>query len=206
MSLGIQQLDPKCFRFLHALYRMTQGRERELVDIWGLGNDLGLAEEDTCRVADHLNREGLLQYQAMGGGVSITHHGVAAVERAMSEPDVPTRYFPPVRTILVDRMIESQVRQEPPEGAPPARHIGHELDALAGLASDLRARLPDMQMSDRTRAEAEADLKSLEAQLESPYPKQAIIRECLVSLRAILEDAANNTIEAVLLRKIDPLV
>jgi hypothetical protein len=206
MPEGIQQLDKKGFRFLHTLYRMTQGSQREIVDVWGLGKDLGLSEDDTCRVADCLNREGLLQYQAMGGGISITHDGVSAVERAMSEPDVPTRNFPPVRAILVDRMIESQVRQEAPQSGPTVRRVGPELDALVGLVSDLRSGLPEMQMTDQTRAEAEADLKSLEAQLGSPHPKVGIIRECLDSLRAIIGDAANNTIESVLLRKISRLM
>jgi hypothetical protein len=38
-----------------------------------------------------------------------------------------------------------------------------------------------------TLSELMADVKALEAQLGSPCPKSAIIRECLRSLKAVLE-------------------
>jgi hypothetical protein len=65
-----------------------------------------------------------------------------------------------------------------------------------------KAALPELNLGEEQKNEAEAELKTVEAQVKSPKPKHFIIREGLKSLRSILEGAAGGAIAAELLKVI----
>jgi len=69
------------------------------------------------------------------------------------------------------------------------KRIGEQLNLAAESADELRA-----------------ELQSLEAQAESPRPKAPIIRECLSSVRSILEGAAANVVAAGVVHEIGKLL
>lgn len=75
----------------------------------------------------------------------------------------------------------------------------HELKALERVVGELR-RAEEAgeldQVDPEDRAEISAEVETLQAQLRSPKPKRAIVREALRSLRVITEQAAGSAIGA----------
>jgi hypothetical protein len=100
MSETLDGKKAKRFRFLHALYDKTGGDEHSHPSMWDIGGDLGFSRPETELMVQYLKGEHLLTFAAMGGYISITHYGVLQVEQALSAPERPTQYFPPVINIL----------------------------------------------------------------------------------------------------------
>lgn len=65
---------------------------------------------------------------------------------------------------------------------------------LLGVIEKITESLPALQLSEESKLELQAELKTVEAQAKSPKPKIAIIRECLGVIRRILEGAASNVL------------
>jgi hypothetical protein len=84
-------------------------------------------------------------------------------------------------------------------GAEPQNRAGTVDEVLARVA----ALLPELALPPETRAEVEAEIRTVEAQVGSPRPKRAIIHESLRTIRAVLEGAAGNAATAPLLALID---
>jgi hypothetical protein len=78
-----------------------------------------------------------------------------------------------------------------------------ELDmrAVQKLHDDFKRSIGLLPFSERVRAEADAELDTIETQVKSPQPKLTIIKECFLSLRTILEGAGGD-IAAGLLKQI----
>jgi hypothetical protein len=70
----------------------------------------------------------------------------------------------------------------------------------------MKGQLFELRLGAETQAEAESDIATIEFQIKSPRPKSIIIRECLISLRKILEGTAGNMIAALLLQQMVPLL
>jgi hypothetical protein len=58
------------------------------------------------------------------------------------------------------------------------------------VPSDVRGVLGGLVLDTDREAEIDADLRSVEAQLDSPKPKKGIVRESLSSARTVLEGVA----------------
>jgi len=89
--------------------------------------------------------------------------------------------------------ITNQVRAEPLD----------RTETLDEVLARVAALLPETALSPETRAEVEAEIRTVEAQVSSPRPKRAIIHESLRTIRAVLEGAAGNAAYAQLLAMID---
>jgi hypothetical protein len=72
----------------------------------------------------------------------------------------------------------------------------HELDleAVGRFIGQLEGVLQGAKLSAEQLAELQADVASIKAQLASPKPKHPFIRECLGSIRRILENAAGEVL------------
>lgn len=68
-------------------------------------------------------------------------------------------------------------------------NLNVDLAAVRSFVEVLRKTLDSITLNTDQRQEAEAELRTLESQTESPKPKASIIREALGSLRRILEGA-----------------
>jgi hypothetical protein len=90
--------------------------------------------------------------------------------------------------------ITNQVGAEPP---------GDRAGTLEEVLSRLAALLPELTLPPETRAELEAEIRTVEAQVGSPRPKKAIIHESMRTIRAVLEGAAGNAAYVQLLALID---
>ncbi len=94
--------DKKARRFLYLkhLYEITGGDKLKLVNRLDLGQDLGWDEALTKDVVTYLREESLIGFPTFTTA-NITHLGVKMVERALSQPDTSTEYFPPANVIIV---------------------------------------------------------------------------------------------------------
>jgi hypothetical protein len=113
---AIEEMKKKRFQFLRRLYELTGGDELECLNLYDIGEELGFNRKLTKNIVQYLEREGLIKVIGDQGGIAgISHWGVREVEEALSNPDEPTHYFPPVNIISIGQMISSQIQQASPE-------------------------------------------------------------------------------------------
>jgi hypothetical protein len=93
---------------------------------------------------------------------------------------------------VIHSMDQSQLQQGTVDSTQVLVHVPLNLEAIAKLTSDLRADLDSLNLSPDTRSEVEADLRTVEAQKDSPKPRFGIISEALRSLRSVLENAVGS--------------
>ncbi|MDP2183061.1 MAG: hypothetical protein Q8K99_10895 [Actinomycetota bacterium] len=190
------------FRFLRSLWEGSEGSEFFRIGMWELGEELGLDRPTVDRIFRFLSGEGLLKGVDIGGGISITHRGIVEVERALSKPDEPTQYFPPVNVIAIGTMSNSVIQQASPNATQNVSIDATEVEGLRSLLADVESRLDALALDMNERQQVEADIATIKAQLSAPSPRRSIVTESLLSLRTILEQVAAAAIAAPLIAKI----
>lgn len=68
------------FQFLYELYKASNGRTNEIIQMWDIGETLKLDKEDIQSVTDFLKNENQIKHATIGGGISLTHDGLLIVE------------------------------------------------------------------------------------------------------------------------------
>jgi hypothetical protein len=205
MTEELEAIKRKRFEYLHLLYKTAQGRYDVLVHTWELGGEIGLTRDETERVVDYLRNERLIRTLTFDK-VAITHQGVLQIEQALSQPDKPTDYFPPVNIINVQQMVNSQIQQGTYQSTQTADFSQDDLEEVTNFVNSLKGQLSEFGLVPEKEVEAQAEIASVEAQLKSPRPKSSIIKECLLSLRSILEGMAGNAAAALLLQQLARLL
>ncbi|MCG6894984.1 MAG: hypothetical protein LJE65_15370 [Desulfobacteraceae bacterium] len=156
-------------RFLLALFEQSRGEPSVTVSMYDIGASLGWDRDDSAHIAEQLIGEGLLEVKTLNGGVSITGEGLAQVRgdeaEAASEGDVRLGVGP----ILTE----------------------DERAAVEGIVAALKTEAGEKSWDFEVLSEVMADLRALDAQLLSPRPKTAIVRECFRSLHSALEASGN---------------
>lgn len=194
------------FRFLNRLYEMTDGNTSNIVSMWDVGDTAQLSRNEAENVVNYLVGEHLLEHRTLGGGIAITHHGIVEVERALSTPESPTHYFPPVVNIVnVQSMIGSQIQQGTHGSTQSQVATQNDIEAIRALISKFGACVHELPISEQEKTDAQAELRTVEAQLASSKPKLPILRESLKTLRNLAEGVASNAIAASLLPLFAPL-
>jgi len=190
VSEAVKKLQRQRFEFLKGVYERSEGSKYQDVDVYSVGEEIGLSSGEVDRAVEYLIEEGLIKRPHFGNDVAITHRGVVEAERSLVQPDQPTDYFLPLNVIYAETIAHSQIQQATQDSTQSISYDLQDVEAIADFIDTFRARLPDLDLDRETEAQAQADLASLEAQVDSPNPRTLILRECLYSLRAILEDAA----------------
>jgi len=80
------------------------------------------------------------------------------------------------------------------------QNAGIDLQALQEFITALKVRADDLPLTGDARAELDAEIATMEAQLQSPKPKAAVFREALRTLRSLLEGLASSVAATELLR------
>jgi hypothetical protein len=165
--------------------------------------DLQLDEDEASRICDYLSDAGLIELTGGGPVLKITISGIDYVEDALLKPEAPTEHFPPL-SILIARDIRNSQIQHGTVSSSQSVSLGvPDFEQVRTLVAAVREHVAKIAEPSK-RAEAEAELATLDAQLQSPEPKQRILRESLSSLRSIVEQtvsaAAAAPIAQVLLR------
>jgi hypothetical protein len=189
--VDLEELRAQRFAYLRAVYDASEGNERAMVPMREIGETLGFDYRLSDKIVTYLDGEGLLKWAAFGL-VSLTHWGLKEVEEALSSPEDPTEHFPPYiitqNYINIGTMTHSQIQQG--TIASSQNIDGSQAEALRSLVADVRTLARGLELLDEDAAELEADLTTAEAQLGSPRPKPAVLREALSSTRSILEGIA----------------
>jgi hypothetical protein len=202
----IEDLRKNRFQFLRLLYDKSGGNRRNVFIMWEIGKELGLSRDETESVTQYLHGENLLEHKTMGGGIVITHLGVREVEDALSHPEQPTQYFPPVNIINIHHMQGSQIQQ----GVTGSTQLGlfdcKNKGEIVEFVELLKMKLPDLRLGKEPESELNSDVLTLEAQLLSSRPKLSILKESMLSIQRILEGAAGAVVAQQLLSHMPALL
>ena len=186
------------FKLLDAIYRATDGSENQLVDVWSVGQSIGLSQDDTINAAQYLVSEGLLAFRAIGGIVGLTHVGIVEYEQAETRPQLGTTHFP-VNIINIAHMENSQIQQGN-EGSTQS-YVANPIDVVElarTVSNEVRPHLSELKAQGESAQDVEANLSTIEAQLQAKAPNPTILRESLKFFR----DVASHLLSAAILAKL----
>jgi len=158
--------------FLFQVFQQTNGETSVQVSMYDIGEALGLDHDAALKVAETLIGLQMVEIRTLSGGIGISTDGVAEIQQLFGE-----RITPDDQVIrLGDESILDQIRCQ----------------AVEELISSVKAKVGNLGLDFDKLNELMADVKTLDAQLESSRPKMAIIRECLRSLKSVLEKAGDD--------------
>lgn len=174
------ELSTDAIEFLKALRGQTNGDSTVTVSMFSIGETMGLDKERAGAVGEELIGWGLVEVRTLSGGIAITEAGLEkaggdGAEKAATDPG----------TVL---------------GPDPL--LGEDaVAAVDGAAARIKSKIDDLGIGFDGLSELMADLKTVGAQLSSPRPKTAVIRECLRSMIGVL-DTGNGGNESRRLRQL----
>jgi hypothetical protein len=182
MTMTISELDETGRQFLIQLFEQTGGDPSAQVSMYDVGEGLGLDRDSSSRTAETLIGMQMAEIRTLSGGIGISREGASEAKRltggATPADDLPNT--------LSDQSVMDPV----------------SCQGVEQIAGEIKNQTGNLGLDFDRLSELMADLKTIDAQLGSSRPKTAIIRECLRSLKEILEDAT----EAEILLKIKALL
>ncbi len=92
--------------------------------------------------------------------------------------------------IFVQEMNQSVIQQGNVGSNQDVRFGEADAEALAGLIAEVRKILPELGLGHEDAQVVVEDVDTIERQVRSPRPKRSVVKECLTSLRTIMEGAA----------------
>jgi hypothetical protein len=165
--MSFNELDQSEKDFLLELYRQSSGDTAFQVSMFEIGEALGLDKETSSKVGEDLIGWEMVEIRTLSGSIGISDEGAREIEAAGLGDDTGESTTVSLGSAPV---LESAVAE-----------------AVKEAANAIKEEAGGMGLSFEPLSELMADLKSLDAQMESPRPKTAIVRECFVSLKDILE-------------------
>lgn len=200
--MDIEDIQKKRFQFIQKLYELSGGDELNWYNMWDIGKQLGFDRDMTDAIGQYLSSEGLIEFHTFGPTIGITHRGVKVVENALTNPNKPTDYFPPVNIISAGDIVNSQIQL----GSPGAQQsVGSEpldYEKLEVVLKLIEARLNELELSSQQKSDIDAHVETIRAQMGVSKPKISVIRECLTSIRHTLEGMAGSILASELLQQI----
>lgn len=199
-KLATSDLEKKRARrleFMIELYDAVDGFDAQPVETAQVAARLGLqmsSADDRLEILKRvrfLQGEGLIAVSGSPGDakwVTITHQGVREVEEARSRPDQPTEHFPPVSSLAAATVADPLSSQDG-TGEAPTPAIMSEQNRLEVLrvVQSLEEWADQLPIDRELRSEFDADLQTIQAQLESPRPKVRLIELALESIKNIIK-------------------
>ena len=170
--MNSSELDEIGQQFLIQLFEQTSGDSSAQVSMYDVGEALGLDRDASSRVAETLIGLQLAEIRTLSGGIGISTEGANEVKRLTGGVS-PAAGSPGKLTEqpIMDPASCQGVEQAAGELKSQAGNLGLDYDGLSELM---------------------ADLKPIDAQLGSSRPKTVIIRECLRSIKEVLEGVGNS--------------
>jgi hypothetical protein len=158
--------------FIVELYHRTLGDVSVKVSMYDIGESLGLDRKLSLRTAEELIGTGLAEIKTLSGGIGITADGVTEAQQ------------------LGASLQDSAGSNISLQDVPVLDESGHQ--AVEQVVTKLKGQTNQYALDFDSLAELMADLKTIDAQLSSPNPKTAIIRECFRSIVGLLQSMDNN--------------
>lgn len=192
------------YLFLQRLYELTDGSELKRIAKDDVAKSFEVSPQETHDIWQYLEGEYLAEPVNMA--VSITHAGVVEIEGALSEPDKPTQYFPPVNIINVHQMHGSVIQQGTTNSVQTVQLTNAKKIDIDKFINKLKNALPELKLTQDANSEVSADIATIEAQVGCERPKTGIIRDSLLSIQRVLEGAASAILAQQLLLYIPVLL
>jgi hypothetical protein len=172
--MNSDEIDKNGQQFLIQLFEQTKGDPTVQVSMYDIGDQLGLDRKIASTVAQELIGSMLVEIRTLSGGIGISADGLQMAQKLIGPAASNGNDF----AKLDDAPILNA------SGRQAVEHIASELKNQAGSLGFDFDRLTELM----------ADLKTVDAQLGSPRPKTAIIRECLRSVLAVCKNTGDNKI------------
>ncbi|MCP4107206.1 MAG: hypothetical protein GY749_16970 [Desulfobacteraceae bacterium] len=157
------EIDENGQRFFIELFEQTKGNQSAKISMFNIGEALGMDRSLSSRTAEELIGWGLAEVKTLSGDIGITDEGLAEAKKFGAGAGQAGL------TLGDARIVNDTGRQ-----------------AVELIVADLKTRIGNIGLDFDVLAELMADLKTIDAQLMSPKPKTAVIRECFRSVRDIL--------------------
>jgi hypothetical protein len=186
--MSTEQMRQLRTRFLSQLYSATGAKQTRATDKWSLGEQLGLDRATTFDVCSFLEEEGLLIHKD-ADRIGITHQGI---RRAESGIPVGVEQAGTTNVIQAGTITGSTIQQAGHNSAQTSQISNPSIEDLRKFMAELRKVIEKTRLPDDRRSEVAAEADSVDAQLRAPKPRWAFVRECLASIRNIVENAAGN--------------
>ena len=160
------EVDETGRQFLMQLFEQTRGDSSVQVSMYDIGAMMGLERDAASRVAEELMGEQLVEIRTLSGGIGISAAGSEIVQR-IAGPSSGSDEFVKLGD---EPLINSDGRQ-----------------AVERIVAEIKDQVGTLGLGFDALTELMADLKTIDAQLDSPRPKTAIIRQCFVSIGGVLK-------------------
>ena len=165
--MPLDQLNKEARELLLHLYRETEGNPSVQVSMYETGAAIGLDREAASRLTEDLIGWELVELRTLSGGIGISANAIEQIESGGLAGPKDTDSL---AAFGKDATIDAAARQ-----------------VVEQITAEVKVRIGTLGLDFDCLSEVMADLKSIDAQLESPIPKTAIVRECFRSLRTALE-------------------
>lgn len=187
-------------QFLAGLYNATSGKQSRHADKWGLGEQLGLDRSTTFEICSFLVHEKLVVHSD-ADHVAITHQGIRQAESGVP---VGVDQVGTTSVINAGNITSSIIQQTGSHSTQTSQINNPTIDELRRFMSELRRVIGKVELSKGRQSEVAAEADTIDAQLRASKPRWPFVRECLASIRSVLENAAGNLLGDLL--KTFPLV
>jgi hypothetical protein len=161
-------------QFLITLYEQTKGDVSIQVSMYDIGKLLGMDRDTASGVAQELMGRQLAEIRTLSGGIGLSADGTARVQELMGP-------------------MVSDSPGSPNLGDGPVLTAGNQ-QSVGEVISEIKNQMGSFGLDFDSLGESMADLKTMEAQLDSPRPKTAIIRACLRSILGVVNETPGKPI------------
>ena len=161
-------------QFLIQLFEQTKGDVAIQVSMYDIGELLGMDRETASTVAQELMGLQLVEIRTLSGGIGISADGSARIKDLLGP-------------MASDNSGSAELGDAPVLTSGGQQTVGQ-------VVSELKNQTGSLGLDFDTLGELMADLKTIQAQLDSSRPKTAIIRECLRSVLGGVENAKDSRI------------
>ena len=169
--MNTEKIDVTGQQFLIQLFEQTKGDSTAQVSMYDIGDQLGLDRDIASAVAQELIGSMLVEIRTLSGGIGISADGSQMAKKLIGPETTGSDEF----SKLDDTpLLTASGRQ-----------------AVEQIVSDLKTQAGSLGLDFDTLSELMADLKTIDAQLGSTRPKTVIIRECLISILAVLNNSGD---------------
>ena len=159
-------LDDLGQQFLITLFEQTNGDVSVQVSMYDIGELLGMDRDAASAVAQELMGRQLAEIRTLSGGIGLSADGAARIQDLMGP-----------------MVSESAAAASLGDG--PVLTAGDQ-QTVNEVISEIKSQIGSFGLDFESLGESMADLKTMEAQLDSPRPKTEIIRACLRSILGVV--------------------
>jgi hypothetical protein len=129
----VEEREQRRLKLLRALFDATDGRTSAVVNVWEIGESVGLTRSETDEAFEWLDDKDLAEPVTFGGGVQLTRAGVERIEEALRHPDQGTPGMAPVsQMITIHGDVHGSVQQAAAGSQQEAATVGGSRDSEDG--------------------------------------------------------------------------